>query len=124
MIYEDVISHMKLNYDLSAWVIGSGYGSIVATNHTNAHNDALQMLYEFGIIGLMFYFWMLYLMLKKLFQLYKIKHEYFTAYATSVIVVIVLGLVSNLVVFYSYFAFITFFWGAIDGYIRPHKIRA
>lgn len=120
-LYEDVISHMKRNHDLSAWVIGAGYGSIVATNHTNAHNDALQMLYEFGIVGLMFYLWMLYIMFKKLLQLHKVKHEYFTAYATSAIIVIMLGLVSNLVVFYSYFAFITFFWGAIDGYTQTNK---
>lgn len=114
-LYQDVISNMTYRNDLPAWVVGNGKGSIYATGHTNAHNDALQMLYEFGVVGLFLYFWLIILILKRTIYLFKKKHPLFMPYAASVIITIMLGLVSNLVVFYSYFAFITALWGIVEG---------
>lgn len=113
VLYNDVFDTMG-NFNFLDWLLGKGYGSILLSRHTNAHNDALQMLFEYGIIGLVFYVFMLVYALKRLRILKRIKSEYYLGYAISMIIFIVLGLVSNLVVFYSYFAFICAFWGIVE----------
>ena len=52
--------------------------------------------------------------LKRTIILRKEKSHYYIGYAASVVIVLVLGLVSNLFVFYSYFAFICAFWGIVE----------
>ena len=121
-LYKDVFNVMSKN-DLFAWIYGNGMGSIKITNHTNAHNDALQMLFEFGFIGLLLYIILAVIIVKRTFYLYKLQSPYFMAYVASFIIFIMLGLVSNLVVFYSYFAYITTLWGVIEGSIAKEKIE-
>lgn len=119
-IYVDVYRELK-NNTLVDWIIGRGCNSITLTRHSNAHNDALQMLFEFGFIGLLMYFVMIFHIIKRTIILHKAQSAYYLAYAASVIITIVLGLVSNLVVFYSYFAFICAFWGIVEARLVADK---
>jgi O-antigen ligase len=112
-IYQDVINVLKEN-NFADWLVGRGRGSIKITRHSNAHNDALQMLFEFGIVGLIGYIMLLVYIFKRLIVLRKSKSTTYLSYATSVIITVVLGLVSNLVVFHSYFAFICAYWGIVE----------
>ena len=116
-IYEIVWKSItNLNYgDI---IIGKGFGTITQIGFTNAHNDFLQILYEYGIIGVLLYFLLIYHILKQL-QMTK-KHlengqSVVLAEGTSFIIFIVLGLVSNLVVSYTFFVFLCCFWGFIEG---------
>lgn len=122
-LYVDVINNMTYRNDFPAWIIGNGKGSIYDTGHTNAHNDALQMLYEFGIVGLFLYIWLVINIVKRTFYLFKKKHPLFMPYATSVIITIMLGLVSNLIVFYSYITFITALWGIVEGTLHRERFE-
>lgn len=112
-LYKDVFDVMKDN-DFIDWLLGRGYGSIILTRHTNAHNDALQMLFEYGVVGLVVYGLMIFYILKRLLVLRKQNSVYYIGYASSVIITVMLGLVSNLIVFYSYFSFLCAFWGIIE----------
>lgn len=112
-IYQDVINVLKEN-NFADWLVGRGQGSIKVTRHSNAHNDPLQMLFEFGIVGLMGYIILLVNIFKRLIVLRKSKSTNYLSYAASVIITVVLGLVSNLVVFHSYFAFICAYWGIVE----------
>ncbi len=118
-IYHTVIDVLKTN-DLIDWIFGRGIGSIRITGHTNAHNDALQILFEFGIVGLILYLAMLWKVFKRTLTLRRIKSSYYFGYLASLVIVVVLGLVSNLVVFYSYFSFICAYWGLAE-YDITHK---
>ena len=120
-LYQDVFNVMNDN-TLLDWFLGRGYGSITITRHTNAHNDALQMLFEYGIVGLIVYGLMTLYIIKRMIVLYKQNSIYYMGYASSVIITVMLGLVSNLIVFYSYFAFICAFWGIVEAKMVQSKL--
>lgn len=121
-IYSDCLRVMNGN-DVFDWIFGRGYESVRAlSGHTNAHNDALQMLFEYGLIGLCFYIYMLVYSIKRARLLNKIESPFYVGYMASVVIFIVLGLVSNLVVFYSYFAYICAFWGMVEARLRQQGV--
>lgn len=115
--YNDAFSVME-NNTLIEWFIGRGFGTITLSGHTNAHNDALQLLFEYGFIGLVYYILLIFYSWKRVRLLHKLKSPYYFAYITSFIIFIVLGMVSNLVVFFLYFAFICAFWGVVEARIQ------
>jgi len=119
-LYRDVFSVMKEN-NVIDWLFGRGFGSITLSKHTNAHNDALQLLFEYGIVGLIFYIYLIIYSWRRVRILRKMKSPYFMGYVSSFIIFIMLGLVSNLVVFYSYFAFICAFWGMVEARIQENR---
>lgn len=122
-IYKAVFAEMDY-FSLLDWLVGRGFGSITITNHTNAHNDGLQMVFEYGLVGLIFYITMLFTVIKRTLRLRKIKSPYYMGYAASLIIFVVLGAVSNLVVFYSYFAFICAYWGFVEAkMVQANQIR-
>lgn len=120
-LYNDVLNVLKTN-DLFDWVFGRGVGSISISKHTNAHNDALQILFEFGLIGLVLYFVMLWKVIKRTIAFRKARSNYYMGYAASVVICIVLGAVSNLVVFNSYFSFICAYWGIAEYEITQNNL--
>ena len=119
-LYHDVFRVIETN-SFFDWLVGRGYGSITITEHTNAHNDALQMLFEYGLVGLVFYLLMLWNAIRSTRILYKHNSPFFMGYLVSLIIFVVLGMVSNLVVFNSYFAFICAYWGLAEDEISQHK---
>lgn len=112
-LYRDVFAVLSQN-SLVDWLVGRGYGSIIITKHTNAHNDALHLLFEYGFVGLLFYILLLLFVIKRTLRLRKDNSSFYMGYVASLIIVVVLGAVSNLVVFYSYFAFICAYWGIVE----------
>lgn len=112
-LYMDVFDVMK-NNDFIDWLVGRGFGSIEITKHSNAHNDALQMLFEYGIIGLVVYIFFIIYLITRTNLLRKKQSPYYIGYVISLIITIILGLVSNLIVFYSYFAFLCAYWGFVE----------
>lgn len=112
-IYNAVFKVLNEN-SIIDWIFGRGFGSIHLTGFSCAHNDPLQLLLENGIIGLFFYIIMIFHLMKRMLILRKKRSVYFVSYAASVIITIVLGVVSDLVVFYSYFAFLCAFWGMME----------
>ena len=112
-IYEDVLQELGKG-DIADWLLGRGFGSIYQTGHTNAHNDALQMLFEYGVVGFMVYVVMLVFIIKRMVLLRKCKSDYYVSYASSVVIALVLGAVSNLFVYYSYFSFLCVYWGIVE----------
>lgn len=121
-LYNDVFKVIETNTFFD-WLFGRGFGSILITGHTNAHNDALQMIFEYGLIGLIFYLIILWYAIKATISLYKHHSMYFMGYVASLIIFVVLGMVSNLVVFYSYFAFICAYWGLAEYEISQYKYQ-
>lgn len=94
------------NFTVSEYLFGRGFGSFVETGHTNAHNDALQLFYEYGFVGLAFYVVFIVLLIKRSKVIKKYMNEYYIGYLFCIITVVVLGVFSNLITFNSYFAFV------------------
>ena len=119
--FYDIISNRISNFGLIDWLLGRGYHSIWETGHTNAHNDALQVLYEYGLAGLVVYILITIQAIKRIFYLYKNDSQYAYGYVASIIIYIVLGLVSNLYAYNTYFIFICAYWGLMEGEIISKK---
>lgn len=96
------------------YLVGRGYGSIVEINNSAAHNDALQLFYEFGIVALFLYIAFIILLFLRIKIVKKYAREYLVGYLFCIITIIVLGLFSNLIPFNSYFAFICSYLGMTE----------
>ena len=98
-------------------LIGHGCNSILELDVPNAHNDLLQMMYEYGLVGVVFY---LVLLVNRARQLAVARHLdncRCVAYLSAFYLLFFLGLFSNLVPLFSYFVFITMLWGLLDGWL-------
>ncbi len=126
-IYQTVWTSIT-SFNAGEILVGRGFGTITQTGFSNAHNDFLQVLYEYGIIGVVFYILLIFRAVKQLQIINKnldYERSVVIAEGTSLIVLVVLGLVSNIVVSYTFFVFICCFWGFIEGgYIYVSQSKA
>lgn len=113
-IYRDVISVID-NWSFEDWIVGRGFNSILTdAHHTNAHNDALQVLFEFGIIGISFYVIQIVFLINRLLFFRRQDHNYYLGYMVSLIIFVVMGAVSNLVIYYTFYGFLCAYWGIAE----------
>lgn len=121
-LYRDVLNSMD-SFNVFDWLVGRGMGSITLSGHTNAHNDALQMLFEYGIIGLVLYIIMFVKLFKRCRTVRSVDDNLFLGYVSCFVIFVVLGMVSNLVVFFSYFTFLCMYWGFAEGRIEKEMVK-
>lgn len=80
IIYEKLINEFK--YSSSSEILfGHGYQSTRNVTGLLAHNDTLQILFDFGVVGLVFYFIFIFLLLKLVITKYKNRKQTNTLYA-------------------------------------------
>lgn len=112
-------------------ILGSGNNSVADDNvifsygqikRLSAHNDFLEILYDFGIIGIVLYFIIIINILKRIFYLNKIDDKLFQANLAVFIIFIVVSLFSHLVIYPSYFAYLAIIWAITEGLIMKEKI--
>ena len=96
------------------FLIGKGYGTVSQTGHSLAHNDFLQMVYEYGIVGAIFYIRFIILIIKRTVHLNRIKSKYFFGYFACTSIIIVMGLISSMLVFDKFFAFLCAYMGFVE----------
>ncbi|MBQ0085559.1 MAG: O-antigen ligase family protein [Prevotella sp.] len=116
--WKDTWNLVQSESSLEKNLLGHGYcGVEVALNEPNhsAHNDFLEVLYDYGWIALILYVFIHLLIIKRLKSLVGYNKRYLLPYISSYIVFIVLSMVSHLVIYPTYFIFLTSFWGAIEG---------
>lgn len=117
-IWNEVVKQQKCS-SFTEWIFGHGHNSvqkyvIVFGKGFSAHNDYLQVLFDYGIFSLLLIFSFLFLLIKRLFRLYHTKSIYFIPYYASIVLFLVLTMVSHLIKYPTYFVFLTIFWGAIE----------
>lgn len=88
-----------------------GLNSVSRVLSISAHNDFLEVLFDFGLIGLILYIRMLWY----IYRLYRysvlIKYEYAPAFAFSIASFIFISCVSHLIFIEKYCMLIMLFWG-------------
>ncbi|HZW76822.1 MAG TPA: O-antigen ligase family protein [Flavobacteriaceae bacterium] len=124
-IYERVIDSYfdKSNFKM---VFGSGHNSVrldrIQGNHHHfnyfsAHNDFLEVVYDYGIIGLVIFL----IISWRLFQTTKmskyIEKSYRGANYSAFIIFVVMTLVSHLILYPTYFAFLLIIWAMTEAQI-------
>lgn len=86
----------------------------------SAHNDFLEVLYDFGIIGFMLYIMFLKNLFKLLFTLIKFKSEIAPAFAFSLGVFVVNSIVAHVIIYPFYLISCAAVWGYMLG---KEKVR-
>lgn len=112
-LWRDCINALSRN-DIVDWIIGHGYaGTMKVAKHTSAHNDLLTILIEQGLIGAVFYLVFIFRLIRDAWRLIKNKSYGMTSMLCMCVIVIFMGLFSNLVPLATYFSYITLAYGII-----------
>ena len=119
-IYQKVLNTYE-DGDFISILFGNGYNSIYNIIGTNAHNDALQMLFDYGIVGFFFYVAFICLAFKNVIKSRRYSQNFYPSILASFLIIIVLGMVSNLYAFNSYFAFICSIFGMYEGNLNNNN---
>lgn len=107
------------NTDWLHWGIGSGYNSVLLSrictdgklgDNVSAHNDFLEVLYDYGIVGLVSYISFFVCIIRKAIKMKKDRYKYTTPFVASILMVLVMSLTSHLVIYLNYYAMIFVFW--------------
>lgn len=121
-IYEITIDMQKKSSKTS-WLFGHGHFGVYNDSPfgISAHNDFLEVLYDYGLFIMILYLCLWGYVIKRAIYLYKIKSFYLFPYLASVIIFIIMSAVSHLILYTSYFNFLVIFWGCIEGLIASNK---
>jgi len=110
-IYRMVLDDFYIS-DIFQMFFGHGYNSVVyLTGGLSAHNDFLEILYDFGIVGLMLYVF-IYINLLSIYKVFK-KNRYINseAFLVSIFIFGVMCIASHLIFIPTYVVYLTLFWG-------------
>ncbi len=76
----------------------------------SAHNDFLEVLYDYGLIGLILYLLFVFRIIALTRYWRKVDKEYYYSMLGSLAVFFVMSMVSHLVIYPTYFAYLMIFW--------------
>lgn len=117
--YRDVLKLLRDEDNKGKIVFGHGYRTVEEKlgESSSAHNDFLEVLYDYGIIGLLLFALFHLSLIKRVIFLRKIESEYAEGYMVSYVIFFIMSMVSHLIIYPTYFIFLTSYWGAIEGHL-------
>lgn len=94
--------------------LGRGSGSVEQLLGMAAHNEWLEFLFNFGVIGVVFYAQLVLALARRLLKLIRISSRYAAGYAMAIVYMLIVGMFGQI-----YFAhstlYIMMFFGAVEG---------
>jgi hypothetical protein len=114
-IYQSYLKEMSL-MSFSELLTGRGFDSGKLLLDKSAHNDWLEALYDFGIIGLILYVALHLFLLKRIFEFIRIKSPLAEPYVVSYAIFFMMSLTSHLIIYPDYFTIMVAFWGMAEGW--------
>ena len=117
--YKEVLSLLRDEDDGGKLVFGHGYRTveIMLGESSSAHNDFLEVLYDYGIIGLIIYALIHLCLIKRVVYLNRSESPYAEGYIMSYVVFFTMSMVSHLIIYPTYFIILTSYWGSIEGHL-------
>lgn len=117
--------NLQLNSSFVEWFFGHGYNAVAIDNitHLSAHNDFLEVLYNYGLLSLIAFI----AFIIKLFSLcneskYK-KEGNYNGFLSAVWIFIVASIPSHMLTYSTYFLLLAFYFGYASGIVeRSPKI--
>ena len=109
----------QLTGSVKHWLIGDGYNAVllahickdgVGGGWVSAHNDFLEIIYDYGIVGFVLYISFLVMLIRTGIKMQKMHYEYASAFMGTVIMVIVMSMTSHLIIYLNYYVIIFMFW--------------
>lgn len=110
LIWEKIITVLK-NQELYYWLIGRGY--LASEVFGAAHNDFLEILYDFGLVGLLLYLIFITKLIHYYFKMKKAHYFLSPAYGVSIIMFLMSSMLSQLIIYPYWFILLVVYWGLI-----------
>jgi O-antigen ligase len=120
-IYNEVI-RLQSESTIDSWVLGHGHDTVRKFNtmeeseYLSAHNDWLEVLFDYGLPGLVLYSAIYFFLLYAIIHLLKRRSYIGPPLAASYALFIMISFSSHLVLYASYFAYLMAFWGSVTAF--------
>ncbi|MEE1185603.1 MAG: O-antigen ligase family protein [Acutalibacteraceae bacterium] len=125
-IYAKVFSEIKeLNFFDA--LLGKGFNGVFLASSlsTSAHNDFLEVFYDFGIMGFICYIIFIVKIVSFNIPLFRSNSPFALSYLSSTIIFLVFSVTSHVILYPTYFFYILFFWSiAISDYEKQININS
>lgn len=114
-IYESTWEMQKQSTTVQ-WLFGHGHNAVRdnSVREISAHNEWMEILYDYGSLVLLLYLGLWICLIKRWLFHYKTMSRYLTAYTLSLSIFAVMSLVSQLVLYVSYFLYLVMFWAIVE----------
>lgn len=121
-IYENVWNLLQNSYWYE-WLLGHGHNAVVRDNVIDgvclsAHNDFLEILYDYGVVAFVVYLIIHFLLIKRVFLLKKMGSIYSVPYTASYLIFLLLSMLSHLVIYPTFLIFLSSLWGFMEAKIK------
>ena len=107
LIWSRVIDAFS-NSSLFSQVFGHGYNDGIVFSFGEAHNDFLETLYDYGIIGLLLMIINICYLVRMGVKMYKVNYEYTVAYIMLTVEILIMFMCSNSLFVASYFMVVAY----------------
>ena len=123
-IYGDALSKY-FHSDMWGMLFGHGLGSVATVSKygVTAHNDFIEVLYDFGIVGFMSYLLFYHAFFRQIISIPKRDKSMRGVYVYTLALTFFLSTFSQILV-YQYLCLFTFTWGALSGARRQERLSA
>lgn len=118
-LWSKAINTLKYRGDLSL-LIGTGSGSSIDLLGTGAHNEWIEFLFSFGIIGSILYFFMCVVLIRRYIQLIRQKSIFSPHFGMVTVYVLIVGLFGGFFFVHSTF-YVFAFLGLIESLNKEYK---
>ena len=113
-VYSEVI-RLLMNSEWENMLRGHGHNTVIVYSNMNlsAHNDWLEVVFDYGLPGFLLYGTIHAILIKKILYLYNNMSIMTGPFAASYVMFWVMSLTSHLIIYPTYFVFMSSFWGMI-----------
>lgn len=117
VIWEGVIEGIK-QFNLIEIISGRGFNGVYnyAYVGTSAHNDFIEVLYDYGVLGLICYLYFIIEIIMVVLKMKKIDFNLFAAGMSSLVIFFIMSLFSHLQLYPTYFIYFLLFWAVCNHY--------
>lgn len=119
VIYREVITAVE-GARVENLLFGHGHHATLDRFGITAHNDFLEVVYDYGAVGLILYCLLHLALLRTAFALIRERSEFASPFALAYVLFFSMSMTSHLLIYPTYFVFLVSFWGAIEG-ARRHR---
>ncbi len=114
-IYEEVLS-MFSKSSIEYKLMGHGHNMVKPLNKLDlsSHNDYLEALFNYGVIGLILLLMILREMFIRARRLYKLKSSSFTHYVSAIVIFVFMTMVSHIILYPTYIIFLMSYFGYME----------
>ena len=119
-IWKDTLNKFKAS-GIELQIAGHGFNAVIKASPFSAHNDFLEMLYDFGIIGLSLYILFIILMVFCILKYKNSDDRYYQAGIVMLTIFFIMSMVSHLWLYPSFYGYLVSFLGVVNGRVQRRK---